>query len=160
MKTLKNKFLALLLITTVAFFSCKKQDPLVPVKPETTTSTASTNNPNFTRGQWKVELFQEDGIDGATGFRGYLFTFNSDGTVSVKKDNDVMNGNWSTVKNNNEMKFTLGFSTSPLDDLNGQWDVKYETDVRIALERKLNDSSLVSLTFDRYFAQAEIGNFK
>lgn len=153
MKTLKNKFWALLLITTVAFFSCKKPDPLMPTKPVINTS--STNNPNFTRGQWKVALFKQNETDDADKYRGYLFTFNDNQTVNVLKNNNTVNGNWSTVKNNNEIKFTLGFSTSPLNGLNGDWMVKYETDVSIGLERTLSDNKVISLTFDRYFAQAQ-----
>lgn len=161
MKILKNKFWALLLIASVAFLSCKKQDPLPPIQPVSNTSSTSTNNPYFTQGQWIVELFQENATVETSNFRGYLFTFNSDGTVQAKKDNSTVAGTWSTVKGGAHMKFEISFTSDPLIKLNEDWEVKSETNTSLKLEHVSGGNGGTDyLTFGRYFAQGEIGNFK
>lgn len=160
MTTIKNKFWALLLIASVAFLSCKKQDPLSPIKP--VTSTTTTNNPTFTRGQWVVELFQEDSTDETSNFRGYLFTFNSDGTVLAKKDNsNAVTGTWSTVKGSATMKFKISFPSDPLSKLNEDWDVKNETYTDLKLEHVSGGNGGTDyLTFSRYFVQGNTGSYQ
>ncbi|MCD6019730.1 MAG: hypothetical protein K0S53_2851 [Bacteroidetes bacterium] len=158
MKTLRNKFWALLLITSVAFLSCKKQDQLVPVKPANT-NTSPADNPNFTRGEWKVEMLKKNGVDETVNLRGYLFKFNEDRTVSVRKDNNTVTGTWSMIRSNSQKTFMLTFSSDPLNELNGDWEVMYETDVNLGLERKMSDDSVDNLTFGRYFAQGTTGTY-
>jgi hypothetical protein len=162
MRTLKNKFWALLLITSVSFLSCKKQDPLPPITPAANSTTGtSTNNPTFTRGDWKIALFQEGAADETTNFRGYLFTFESNGHVLAKKDNTAIVGDWSTVKESDGMKFIINFPGGQLSELNGDWKVKSETYTDLRLEHVSGgDGSVDYLNFERYFAQGNVGNIK
>ncbi|MDF2449055.1 MAG: hypothetical protein K0R26_1559 [Bacteroidota bacterium] len=152
MKPLKNKFWTLIMISSVTFFSCKKPDPINPTKPETVTVT--TDNPNFTRGQWKVKSFEMAGIDESANLRGYLFMFNPDKSVSVTKSNTTLIGSWGVTKVGDDKQFILSFpSGGPMEKLAGDWKIKFETDINLGLERMNADSSMDNLVFDRYFAQ-------
>ncbi|MBC7695658.1 MAG: hypothetical protein H7141_09455 [Burkholderiales bacterium] len=150
MKNTKNKFLALILIATVAFFCCKKADPIA-ARPQTNAgSTTPNNNPTLTRGDWMVGLFQENGVDKTNHFRGYLFKFNSNGAINVSKDSTSVNGNWSTGQDDAQNKFIINFSSVPLSELNDDWHIMGETFNDLKLERpSANDSSADYLTFRR-----------
>ncbi|MES2565838.1 MAG: hypothetical protein V4565_03165 [Bacteroidota bacterium] len=154
MKTLRNKFWALLLIVSVAFLSCKKQDPPSPVMPNfTETEVTSTSNPTFTRGQWKVDLFQESNTDETANYLGYLFMFKEDGNVLATKNNDSIIGTWSSIKGSDHMKFRISFPSSPLSELNDDWDIKNETYTNLKLEHISGGNNETDhLTFGRYFA--------
>lgn len=152
MKNSKNKFLALVLIATVAFFSCKKADPLPTRKHTypTTTTSQSTNNPTFTRGYWMVGSFQKGGMDKTNDFRGYLFIFNGNGKINVSKDSSTVEGNWSVIQDNDSRKkFNIDFSTQPLNELNEVWHIKGETFNDLKLELLNSDGSADYLTFRR-----------
>jgi len=126
MKKNKIKFLALLLITSVAFFSCKKGDPIPPHRYIRNTSAPATNNPTFSKGDWRISLFSEKGVDETNLFNGYVFMFNDNGTIKVTKDNNTMNGNWYSAPGTGQ-KFMINFSADPLNVLNKTWDIKGET---------------------------------
>ena len=157
MKNTNNKFLALILIATVALFSCKKVDPLPTRKHTypTTTTSQSTDNPTLTRGYWMVGSFQKGGVDRTNDFRGYLFIFNGNGKINVSKDSISVDGSWATVQNNDSRKkFVINFSSDPLNAMNLQWLIKSETFNDLKLEH-LNESggSADNLTFKRYQQQ-------
>lgn len=151
MKNTRNKFLALILIATVAFFSCKKTDPLPSPNNTYPSTIQSTDNPTFTRGYWRVELFQKNGMDKANLLRGYLFTFNSNGIVNVLKDSSSVSGTWLTGQDNTALKkFVINFSFAPLNELNEEWHIKGETYSDLKLERlNVNGGSSDYLTFRR-----------
>ncbi len=152
MKNIRNKFLALILITTVVFFSCKKEDPLSPIRPASTstTTTSSTSNPTFTRGLWRIALFEDSGSDKTNQFNGYAFMFNSNGTITITKDSSVINGYWLSDQVNDPGIFLLQFDSSPLSVLNNRWKIKGESFNDLKLEHlKDVNGNTDNLTFKR-----------
>ena len=149
MRNIRNKFLALLLITSVAFLSCKKEDPIPPYRPPITNTSMTTNNPTFNRGQWRITLFQESASDQTNDFSGYMFVFNSNGIIHVTKDSTTINGNWSFEKENDKQEFLIKFSSSPLNELNNNWKVKGETFNELRLENIVENGEADHLTFRR-----------
>lgn len=150
MKNTRNKFLALILIATVAFFSCKKEDPIPVQMPAANITTSSTENPTFTKGDWRVALLQEHSVDNTNNLRGYLFRFNSNGTVIALKDSSSVNGKWSSQLGDEQRKFMINFSSEPLNDLNQDWRIKGETWTSLKLEHtNADDGSTDYLTFQR-----------
>lgn len=147
MKKIRNKFLALLLITTVAVFSCKKEDPIRPTMP--TTSSVTTNNPTLSRGEWRIALFQDNGADETNQFNKHLFMFNANGTLMVKIDSSMMSGTWSTQHDNDQIKFIINFASSPLSKLNKVWFIKKETFSDLKLEYVHSDGMIDYLSFKR-----------
>ena len=153
MRKYRIKFLALLLITSAAFFSCKKGDPIPPRMPITAAAPA-TNNPTFTRGEWRISLFSANDMDQTSRFSAYVFMFNSDGSIKVKKDSSIIEGRWSSMPGTNQ-RFMINFPSAPLNELNEDWQIKGETynDLRLEHVRGAN-GEMDYLTFKRNQLQA------
>lgn len=72
--------------------------------------------------------------DSTAAFDGYVFVFNSDGKVNVKKDNYSTTGSYTkthTIGNNLEL--ILNFSVTPLNYFNRNWWVKSISDTNVDL---------------------------
>lgn len=113
---MNKKFLAGILVFSVALLSaaCKKtgQD----VSPSDTSSTLS-------KGQWKITYFYDSG-DETYKFNGYAFTFNGDGTLNAVKGSATVSGTWSTGTDDSQTKLDLSFgNTEPFEELNDDWHV-------------------------------------
>jgi hypothetical protein len=49
----------------------------------------------LTQGTWTVHLYLNDGKDETTDFTGYVFTFNSNGSLQAEKSGNNTSGTWS-----------------------------------------------------------------
>lgn len=85
-------------------------------------------------GQWLVANYNDSGVDETTNYANWIFTFNTDGTVSAI-NNTTIYGTWSTIIDSGQLKMVLDFGTqTPLDEFNDDWDV-FDLDVdRIELK--------------------------
>ena len=89
--------------------------------------TSNNNNDDLvdtiTTGTWRVSYFIENNDEDTSLFHGYVFTFKTDGTVSVTRPNlPVAPGTWNEHDNDN--RFELDFGQSGLlERLNEDWVV-------------------------------------
>jgi len=86
-----------------------------------------------TRGPWRVSNFIETGDEHTSLFHGYVFTFKTDGTVSVTRPGlPVAPGTWD--EHNNNTRFDLDFGAAGLlEKLNEDWVVGDVTDDQLNL---------------------------
>ena len=103
------------------------------------TNSGSVGNQNFvlivTNGTWNVSYYFDDS-DETLNFKGYNFTFNSNGTIMVVKEKNTIAGNWSTFVNSGQNIFLLKFDDSKLDDLEDDWKITEFTSTNVRLKNK------------------------
>ena len=108
----------------MAFASCKKDD-----------NSSSPSSTVVTQGQWKVTLFSENGVVETSKFSNYVFTFNTNGTVSAVRSGSTVNGSWSDGNDDSQHKLILNFA-SPADftEISDDWHILQESSSKIELE--------------------------
>ena len=103
------------------------------------TNSGSVGNQNFvlivTNGTWNVSYYFDDS-DETLNFKGYNFTFNSNGTIMVVKEKNTIAGNWSTFVNSGQNIFLLKFDDSRLDELEDDWKITEFTSTNVRLKNK------------------------
>ncbi|MDD3876992.1 MAG: hypothetical protein PHT69_10245 [Bacteroidales bacterium] len=118
------KLTAIFIFLAIFITSCSKDD--------------NSNTGNVTEiieeGDWKIVLFNEDGNDELYHFTGYSFVFNN-GTVTASKNSSTITGTYSNTTDSGNNKLILDFGTSqPFDELNDDWHILEQTNVKIRLE--------------------------
>jgi len=140
----KNILIIALALVTVA---CSKDE----------SNTPATNNSNSAQqvtalmtqtGSWKITYFWDTDKDETNNFTGYVFNFNSDGTLTAVKGNTTVSGTWSVVDDSSNSSsdddggstddddFNIFFSVSAnsdFDDLIDDWDIISATANKIEL---------------------------
>ncbi|MCW3103028.1 MAG: hypothetical protein JWO09_1468 [Bacteroidetes bacterium] len=102
------------------------------------------------KGKWKVGRFEEDGKDETGHFSGYVFQFNTDGTVTATNGNNAVKGTWATNSDGSKTKMNINFATAPLNELNDDWVIKSGGTGSIQLQHTSGgDGSVDYLTFDK-----------
>nr|WP_299339298.1 hypothetical protein [Allomuricauda sp.] len=144
MKNLKSVGLVCLMIFAV---SCDDSDDSngasAPVSFSGTDVVALTDSTQ--NGSWRITQFLDDGTDETNDFEGYVFTFNSDGSVVANNGGNSVNGTWSIEMDDDdddrdEIEFEISFSgSSEFDDLSDDWDVMEYTSSRIRLSEDDDD---------------------
>jgi len=89
-------------------------------------------------GSWKITYFWDTDKDETSNFSGYVFSFNSDGSLVAVKGSTTVSGSWSVLDDSNNSSsdddggstddddFNIFFSvptTSDFDDLIDDWDI-------------------------------------
>ena len=84
-------------------------------------------------GSWRISYFWDTDKDETSNFAGYVFNFNSDGTLVATGNNNTVNGTWSVTdssssssSSSNDVDFNIFFNvpqTSDFEDLNDDWDI-------------------------------------
>ena len=114
-------------------------------------------------GSWEVAHYSDKGDNETINFAGYLFTFNSDGSVVANLDDVSVSGNWSITTNNNSpiytdpptsdnsptdpVDFNLMFPMPPnsllFNDIEDDWDIVFvSTNTIILKDEVTSDPSL------------------
>jgi hypothetical protein len=141
MKT-KVGLLALLLIISAAFSNCKKEDQITPLN--------TIINSVVIPGEWKITSFNELSTDKTDKYKTYSFKFNTNGTIIANTMGSSANGAWSTVHDKDHLNMIIYFATSPLNDLNDNWQIVSQTDSVLALQHHPSANDGVNyLTFHR-----------
>ena len=93
-------------------------------------------------GDWRITSFVDSGQDETNNFSGYIFTFNSNGSLVASNGNNTQSGTWSVTNSSssssssNDVDFNIFFNvsnTSDFEDLNDDWDIVTYNDNRIEL---------------------------
>lgn len=110
----------------------------------------------LTSGQWVVAKFIDSGKDETSDFSGYLFTFESSGSLVATKGSTTYTGTWSITEDSsdddpNDLDFNIYFNlTNDFEDLNDDWDIATHTSSKIKLtDVSGGDGGTDSLTFER-----------
>lgn len=94
---------------------------------------------DMTSGTWKITEFIDSGEDDTSDFTGYLFTFNSSGSLVATKGSTTYTGNWSVTEDSgddspDDLDFNIFFNlTNQFEDLNDDWDIVTHTSTKIQL---------------------------
>lgn len=146
MKTLKNKFWALLLIASVAFLSCKKEDRLSPY--------ANSNNSIVEdrtvigRNDWKITVYRIGKTSEVNLFNEYIFKFNKGPEILALTSNSKDYGTWQVGRAGE--KVTIHFDSKPLAHLNNTYRILNKTAYDIILTGVNRNGDPVSLSFQRF----------
>ncbi len=90
---------------------------------------------NLESGSWQISLFIEDFDNETDDFAGYVFTFNTNGTVEARKGNTTRSGSWGTYTDDGETEFQMSFPYADyFDELSDDWYLKINTSEKIRFE--------------------------
>lgn len=113
-------------------------------------------NEDLSSGNWIITEFIDSGEDETSDFSGFLFTFNSSGSLVAAKGSTTYTGNWSITEDSgddspDDLDFNIYFNlTNQFEDLNDDWDIVSHTSVKIELiDVSGGDGETDYLTFER-----------
>lgn len=136
-RTKMKKITWLAILGVVLLMGCSKKKTIKSVESD------------MIEGSWKVSFFEEDGQNETSDYAGYVFTFKSDGSVKAVSGATVVNGTWSTYKDDDHVDFDI-LLPAPLDDLSDDWDIKNNSANTLELEDVSGgDGSVDYLTFTK-----------
>lgn len=108
-----------------------KHDPATSVTP--TNHTAPPPGPSA--GNWKISLLLHHSTDMTAHLAGYIFSFGSDGAMTVNTGMDIISGTWETTIDDDQPKFIIDLATTDemLEELNEDWFIGTNTITEIEL---------------------------
>lgn len=107
----------------------------------TNSGTTDTFISVITSGTWRVTYYFDDG-DETSDFAGYVFTFNSNNTITVVKNALTYTGTWSFYEDDGVAIFELNFSDSELSELADDWELLEFSNTVVELKDDGNDEYL------------------
>ena len=131
------KFNALALLIIMSLVGCSNDDSGDQANADNGNS-AERVTTTAESGTWRITLFSEDGNNETSNFSGYVFTFNTDGTIVATNGNLTVNGTWSVMDDSSNSSsdddgnstddddFLIFFNvpqTNDFEDLNDDWDI-------------------------------------
>ena len=140
-----KKFLVYLttLAVVLVLTGCSKDDP-------------SPSEPAYvidivTQGTWEITYFKYSEVDKTNNFTGYAFTFTTSAILLAVKDGSTISGYWSVLKDGEDLKMVLSFSTpSTFAELGDDWVVLQATDTELQLVNTSNSGGGTNfLTFKK-----------
>jgi hypothetical protein len=104
----------LLIVCSLSFFSCSKQEAI-----------ATETKDILTQGQWKVDYYFSD-QDRTAQLADYSFQFNANGSMNCVHNSNVCNGNWKIIRNVNGsdlLEINIPAVNNDLQQLNLTWKI-------------------------------------
>jgi putative transposon-encoded protein len=115
--SLVKKIILFLAIAVIFAASCTRN--VVKVNRQYNTAGSLTSIPtNFVLTKFANSITNEDST---ILFNGYVFSFGSDGKVTVIKDNQTTIGNYIELHTSDKLELGLNFYSTPLSYLNDYW---------------------------------------
>ena len=156
---MKTKWISLnILAALLMLASCSSSDDSA-VTPDQ--ASASELRSTALQGQWRITYFFDSGKEETDDYNGYVFTFSSDGTVTVVNGALQVGGTWSVTDSDSsdddspddddDVDFNLFFaSPEDFEELSDDWDILEYTSSRIELvDDDDDDSDTEYLTFEK-----------
>ena len=145
---MKTLIVPIILVCMVCMTSCQKET-LDPAN----TSYENLITPGTEIETAKTTLFREGGIDKTAQFSQYNFKFNCNGTVEAEVSGDPVTGTWQIVNDSesNPGNVIFNFSSAPLNEMNGQWQILEQVSSRMRLQQI--GSGIITtdlLTFEKF----------
>lgn len=101
-------------------------------------------------GSWKMTQLEENGKDKTSLYEGYVFKFNTDGTVTATKRDNVIKGTWSVSPDGSKTKMNINFGSAPFSEMNEDWIIKNANANSIQLQHANGgDNGVDYLNFDK-----------
>lgn len=149
------KNVLLLIIVPILFVACDKNE----TDSEITSDDLETIKSTMASGQWRVSYYFDSDKDETSDYKGYAFSFNTDGVLSATDGNASLSGAWSITDsdssddNNDEddIDFNIIFNGSDLfEELSDDWDIEKYSDSKIELfDVSGGDGTTDYLTFEK-----------
>ncbi len=136
-----KKILSLLTIITLLFatIACStSNDNNVDDSSSGDNSTADQIENTAQTGTWRITYFYDSDQDKTSNFSGYVFTFNSDGSLVTVNGNNTISGTWSVTNssssNSDDHHFNVHFlSPNNFEDLSDDWEIVSTSSSKIEL---------------------------
>lgn len=112
---------------------------------------------NVTSDTWRITNFIDSGVDETHHFAGYVFTFNSNGTLNANNGTNDYNGTWSITDSSSDddsqddLDFNINFNlTNDFEDLNDDWHFVSHSAIKIVLiDISGGSGEIDNLTFEK-----------
>ena len=88
----------------------------------------------ITSGTWFVSYYFEEDDDETDDFEGYVFTFNTGGTLTAVLNAVPTNGHWSVIPDSGQDKLDLSFYGTSLEELEDDWRIIEFSETQIRLK--------------------------
>jgi len=121
-----KKLLCATVMITMAFFaiSCSKSNENPSPNTKTQVSADASLSDILQAGPWIID-FYDDEENKSANLVGYVFTFKSDGALSLKKDNESYVGQWQVLKEDGVTKLMINIMTITIvENLSDKWQLK------------------------------------
>ena len=140
---MKTSFLntSLMAITLSLMLSCSSDSEDSPQ--EISAAQIVEIEANVESGNWRISSYIDSGKDETSDFAGYVFTFNSDGSITATNGVTEISGTWSVTRDDDDddddrsdVDFNIFFQvpeSSDFDELNEDWDIVSASATRIEL---------------------------
>ena len=128
--------------------TCSSDDSGSGDSPSTSTVTQNTT----TSGNWRVTLFNEDGVVHTSYFSGYDFTMSTGGVITAINGSTTKTGTWNTYTDSGYTKFDIAFSDTdgPFEEISEDWKVLSSSTTKLELKHVSGgDGSIDLLTFEK-----------
>jgi len=129
---MKKKIVISLLLFAVLSSSCKKY---IEQQQQNALESLITN------GTWIVTRYVENGTDITTSFSGYVFKFNSNGTVTGTNAGTTVNGTWSGNVSTKTIISEFPSAGAPIDKLNAEWKITDSYTDSVAAKTTINTTT-------------------
>lgn len=143
---MKTQLISAILALPLALASCSSGDDngnsVQNITPQALTNT-------FVNHDWRISYFREDGVDRTAEFAGYIFTFDSNGTVTATSGESQVLGQWLVNADDDQdddlydnPDFILNYPASapaPFLWLNDDWEPIERTGNRVRLIDDFDD---------------------
>lgn len=107
-----------ILLCSATLLACDEEDNISPISNDVDSVSEFLLDGNGLR----ITLLTDDEDDETYYFDSYLFSFNSDGTVSATDANGTVNGTYSVFRDDERVEFQMSFpSVQNFSELNDDW---------------------------------------
>jgi len=135
-KMKKALFIVAIATGSLFFYSCSKQDILHPAPVQQPVSSGDDQDAvartSPAPGNYKVQLYIDDNDTSTFIFKGYVFNFNGNGTLTATVNKKVYKGKWQMKDAGSEIKLEIE-GTAALEKIDKSWDVVKITATLITL---------------------------
>ena len=141
----RNILMIAFAFTLLVLQSCSKKDLSAPSTLQTNNSEAdalATARATPAAGQYTVTRYVDEGVPSASIFRGYTFTFRSNGVLIARVNGTAYFGTWVMEDNNTKMDIEIE-GTDALKEVDRNWDVVSITNTKISLNNDGGEHILV-----------------
>lgn len=140
---MKNKFFYLFVVLLVlnVLNSCSKNDSDV-ADGKITAADIGAIKKAVTSGDWHIIYYFDTDKEETSDYDGYVFTFNTDGTLGVTNGNTALSGAWAIIdsstsnddSDDGDVDFKIFFSSPDIfQELSDDWDIQKYSDNKITL---------------------------
>ena len=96
----------------------------------------------LTNGTWRISYYHEGDDDETIVYNGYVFTFNTNNTITITKNSATFNGTWLFYEEDGVDILEIDFEDDPLDDLDDDWELLEFSSTLIQLKEEGDEEYL------------------